>query len=211
MKIILSGYPRTKEIIPAVTYLLNKYLPNGFEITFLNNEIGVQGWSTFMRGELSRLSDRLVIVADGDFLINKPMDTRVYELLLSKVKGDVVCARLCYSSFYTPDQYTLDGEVMTLVNAPYSAVLQYCIWDREFLIDLLSHTTDPWNFESYGSEVLNKSGKKVIATKEGALSYFELGALSHEKHLDKIRVTGVGEDDIEHLVTNGYLTRDNLI
>ena len=211
MKIILSGYERTKTIMPTCAYLLEQYLPSGFDIVFLNNQGGVDEWSEYMRNYLSTLSDKLIIMGDGDMLVNCPMNKKLYKKLLSGVKGDVVCARLCYGSFYKDDEYIMKNEIMTLTDkAPYSAVLQYCIWNREFLIDLLKKTTNPWNFEDEGSKILNQSGKKVIGSLDGALSYYETGAFSHEQKSDKIRVNGVSQKDLDYLLKIGYLEKENI-
>lgn len=199
MRIILSGYARTPTIIPAVKYLLTKYLPSGFDVSFALNMGSVQLWSAFMRSYLEQVPDKYIIMADGDMLINKPMDVNMYTKLLGKMGDEVICARLCQSAFYTDDQYTLDDGIMTLSpTAPYTAVLQYCIWDREFLISILAKTSDPWNFEAVGSQEINRSGKKVIGTKDGVLSYFENGAFAHEGTTD-LRFDGLSQEDRKHI------------
>lgn len=212
MKIILSGYERSLKILPTCLYLLHKYLPKIFTAYPVINTDDVSKWSMGMRAHLLTLDDELVIMGDSDMLINSPFDEALYSKLLKLVKGEVICARLCQSSFYEENQFTMKDGIMTLrENAPYTAVLQYCIWNREFLISLLERTTDPWNFEILGSTILNNLGKKVIGTKEGALSYYEHGAFHHEKDRDKVNLSGVKREDVEYLLVNNYLMEEEIL
>lgn len=209
MKVLLSGYEGSKSILKISSYLTNKYL-NDFEVIYLNygtppdfvgtyvslnnEQGGVQNWSKDLVEYLELLKDDLVIFALDDYLINSKVDKFLYNVLLNKVKEDVVCAKLCDNSHYTPVQYDLDGLVFTLKPVEYTCTTQYTIWQRKFLIEVLKQVSTPWEFELKGTEYLNKSGNKVIGSIKPVISYYTNSCLSNRwKGID---YTGLNEKDL---------------
>lgn len=212
MKLIISGWKGSHKVIPASAYLIDKYLGNMFDVSWICNEGDANNWSAQVRDYLSTLDDELIILGMDDMLLSGPIDVRLYNKLLNLCKNDVICAKLCTSDFHKPSEYEmLDDEVMILNNtAQYSAVGQYCIWNRKFLIDLLEKTTNAWHFEGEGSRLLNATGKKVIGTKIPTIPYPDRSSMSRQWP-GKIRVTGNPDKDIEFLLANGYLQKENLL
>ena len=210
MKILLAGHEGSKCILKISSYLTNKYLSD-FEVIYLNygqapdflgtyvsldNEQigGVNSWSKYLVEYLETIKDKLVIFALDDYLINSKVDKFLYNVLLNKVKGDVVCAKLCDNSHYTPHQYTLEGLVFTLNPVEYTCTTQYTIWNKDFLIEVLKQVNNPWEFELKGTEYINKSGKKVIGSLKPVISYYTNSCLSSRwKGID---YTGINEKDL---------------
>lgn len=232
MKVIMAGYSATKKIITASSYLAGKYLLGDFDIIFLNTgdfsgklycgryvdmgNIGPapQEWLITLTEYLSNLDDELIIWGSDDFFLSKPINQNVYTTLLKKIKSsdDFVCAKLCNSLFHRESEFERIEDDMFILNntAEYSAVVQFCIWRREFLVTLLRQANSPWDFERDGSQRLNATGKKVIGTFDCALKYPTRTATSGT-HPGKVSVLGNKNEDIEFLIKNGHLNKDDLI
>jgi hypothetical protein len=230
MKIILAGHEGSKQILSASSYLLNKYI-EGFEIQFLNygqfNEKlfcgeyisldeeqfgGSKAWALYTREYLKTLDDEFIIFGLDDYLLSKELNNNIYASLLRLIIGNdyIVCARLCNSDFYKPNEYlTISNDLFILKDAQYSVTTQYCIWRRETLIDILDQVDTPWAFEIDGSQILNRTDKKVIGSFKTALEYPDASALS-TKWENKIRVAGNNEADINHLIGAGLLNKEKI-
>lgn len=228
----MAGYAATRKIITASSYLTSKYLTGDFDIIFLNTgdfsgklysgryedlgQIGPtpQEWLVALTEYLSNLDDKLIIWGSDDFFLSKPIKTKAYISLLNKIKSEenIVCAKLCNSLFHNKSEYDSIEDDMFLLNntAEYSAVVQFCIWRREFLITMLRQANSPWDFERDGSQRLNATGKKVIGTFDCALKYPTRTATSGT-HPGKVSVLGNKNEDIEFLIENGHLNKDDLI
>ena len=238
MKIFLIGYEGSKQILPASSYLIEKYLPQMFDVNFLNfgdydeNNLyrgnyvklddtqvdGSSAWSKYLREYFETLDDEYVIFALDDFLLCRELDEKVYDALLNEMNSNkkVACAKLGISPSYRPHEYQIireeDGVSIFYLNdnASYSASTQYSIWRRESLIDILYHTVDAWSFELSGSEYLNSTGQKVIGSTTTCLPYSESSAMSNRQP-SKISVLGVPNETVDDMIEKKILCESDLI
>lgn len=227
MKILLAGYKDSKQIIGASSFLVAKYLGDGFDVRWLNygpydgplfvgeyvslaiSQDGVESWARDIRRYLESLDDRLIIFALDDYLLSGPMNMHGYRELCSKMGNGIACVRLCMSDFYKPHECEQTGFIIRLTSqAEYSVTTQYCIWDRAVLIDILDQVNTPWEFEIYGSQALNSSGHSVIGRLKATLPYGEHSALS--SRWSGVNVGGLSSGDIQELIERGLLVRDRL-
>ena len=231
MKVILAGHEGSKQILSASSYLLAKYLKGDFDVYFLNygkfsgylsigkyvslDEIqqgGNSAWSKYMADYLKTLTDEFIVFALDDYLLSGHINDSIYQTLVKKMIDDdsVVCARLCTSSFYKDyERITFGyGLIVLTKDAEYSCTTQYCIWRREFLIELLGKVDTPWHFEIHGSWYLNESGKKVIGSKLPAMQYPDCSALSSK--WPGVRVIGNKGEDLNELLEAGYLNKETI-
>lgn len=231
MKVILVGYEGSKQILSASSYLLAKYLKGDFDVYFLNygsfkghlsigqyvclgaeQRGGVNFWARYIEGYLKTLKDEFIIFALDDYLLSDSINDSIYQTLIRKIISDdsVVCARLCTSSFYKDYERMIleDATIVLTKDAEYSCTTQYCIWRREFLIELLSKVDTPWHFEIHGSWYLNESGKKVIGSVIPAMQYPDCSALSSK--WPGVRITGNKGEDLNELLEAGYLKKEML-
>ena len=177
-KIILVGYPGSQFLVPASRYLTDKYLKD-FEVHWLNWVDDLKGWSTFVATYLAHLEDKNIIFALDDYLVSG-FNKEVYEKLAQKCKDDIVAVKL--------HDTTVEEHI------GYPVTTQYTIWNREFLIDLLSQTTTPWDFEIRGSNIFSRLKVKSIASPVPAIEYNTSSALSGRwKGVDW---KGVKEEDL---------------
>jgi hypothetical protein len=227
MKILLSGYEGSKFLLPASSYLINKYLGADFDVRFLNygkytgklfcgryeqlapeQVNGAKDWAKDISAYLAKLEDEFIIFGLDDYLISAPLNIINYCLMLDLIEESkrIVCARLCISNFYKVNEYSqYDDDVIILTElAQYSATTQYCIWRRDFLIELLSKVNTPWEFEIEGSKYLNQSGKKVIGLGVNPpMVYPDCSALSSK--WQGVRLCDNPKEDVEELVGAGLL------
>lgn len=232
MKIFLVGYEKSKKILPASSFLIKKYIPNSFDVYFLNygkpveihhgtylplgdvQEGGSNSWSKYLINFLSSINDEYTIFTLDDYFLSKPLNINSYNQIFNVMVNnkDVVCAKLGYSPSDKPDSYKLITDKIFVLNhnANYSVTTQYCIWNRNFLIEILKQVNTPWEFELNGSSYLNSSGKKVIGTLDTILAYPECSAIS-ARHPEKISVFANNENDIEELIEMNLLKNDELI
>lgn len=173
-KIILIGHPGSQKIVPASKYLVDKYLP-GFNQYWLNYEGPIEGWSKYLASHLKMLDDKYIIFALDDYLLNGPMEFQVP----LPMPNDVVCAKLCKS---TPEEHL-----------EYPITTQYAIWDREFLIELLSRTGSPWDFEINGSKYFPYYAKKSLLL--NCMNYDPHSCLS--PRWEGVKLDGLNEEDIK--------------
>jgi hypothetical protein len=188
MKVFLVGYPGSQIIVPASRYLTTKYLPAYFKVTYLNYKGPIKEWASSLVTFLSFLTDEKIIFALDDYLLAAPIDLGKYGDAEAEVKGDVVCVKLCKCN--EKDQ------------KEYPVTTQYCIWNREYLIDLLKEVTTPWEFEIKGSKIF---GKTSIVRE--CLDYFTNSSLS--SRWKGVRLDGLNMEDINILVTQ-YLPHNQL-
>lgn len=170
MKVIIIGYPGSQHIVPASKYLTGKYLP-GFDFHYLNWTGDKEGWSSFLSTYLSSLDDEKIIFALDDYLVNGFDKEKFKEAL--KLEP---CVKLSESTWEE--------------HQGYPVTTQYTIWNRQELIDLLSQTTTPWDFEINGSKLFK--GKSNLAT---CIHYDNHSSLSGR--WKGVNWNGVKEEDLK--------------
>lgn len=178
IKTILIGYPGSQFIRKKVEYLNNKYLPD-FDITYLNYEGDTKLWSQYLADYFETMTEEVVCFSLDDYLMNGPTDKvkldRAVELMKNK---EVVCIKLCSNT---------ENEFIE-----YPITTQYCLWKREYLIEILRQTTTPWDFEINGSKI-HYRGKDKKVLLETCIPYFTNSSLS--SRWVGMNLTGVSEED----------------
>ena len=233
MKVILNGFKTSKKIIPTSSYLINKYIPESFEIQYLNfgkynSDLygakyiscgpyrigGIKSWSKYNAKYFSTLDDEFIIFSLDDFLLTKSLNMELFNSLFDKLKENkmIGIAQLGIGSNIHQKKYDLiTDKIFNLgPNANYSVTTQWSIWRRKVLIDVLNHTNDPWDFELNGSVYFNKKNYIAIGSVPAALPYPDWSSLSN-KNKDKISILGNKESDIKNLIKLGHLQEKDLI
>lgn len=232
MNIVLAGHEGSKKILAASSALIDKYVPQEFDIHFLNfgaydgtlirgeyvqldtvQQGGASQWSAYIARYLESLPDKFIVFALDDYLMSGEVNLAIYHHILNHMENrKVICGRLCGSSFYPAGQRRmLCKDVFALKHTvEYSATTQYCIWRRKELIELLKATTDPWDFEINGSKMLNQSKYKVVATEDPAFHYPESSSLS-TRWGEKIKMVENKTKDIKWLVSAGYIIDEQIL
>lgn len=190
MKIILVGHPGSQYILEASKYLAEKYLP-GFELVYLNHTGPKEEWSKFVIEYLKTIDDKLVIFALDDYLISDSFETSLYEtaLRIFEDQKNVSNVKLCKTTYQEHQEYPV--------------TTQYTIWKRKHLIDLLGHTTDPWNFEIHGSKVFRTKDLNAVCFAKPIIKYSVFSCLS--SRWQGIRWDGVKQEDLDYIQNNNLI------
>lgn len=188
MKIVLVGHPGSQKIVPASKYLTSKYLP-GFDITYLNYEGEINGWADYVKAFMKFLTEPLVILALDDYLIADHIDMVRFEEAKALVDGNIMNAKLCRSTQEEHDEYPV--------------TTQYTIWDRHFLIWLLSQpeVNTPWEFEINGSRIFKQCHE--IAELQTCMNYGVHSCLS--SRWEGVRFDGLKDEDLTHIKEHGLI------
>lgn len=191
MKVILVGYPGSQFLVPASKYLAEKYLP-GFDLHYLNWMGLKPGWSGFVAKYLKELTDKYVIFALDDYLIEEPINMPLFQDAMSLfVKDpDTACVKLCETNYEE--------------HKSYPVTTQFTVWDREFLISLLEKTEDPWHFEIVGSSLYRETGRQSIFGTQPVLKYDVHSALS--SRWQGINWGKVKQEDLDYIKNNNLIT-----
>lgn len=181
MNVILIGYPGSQRAAMSSKYLNDKYLSIDFQYTYLNYKGPVSGWAAYLAGYLSYLQDEHIIFALDDYLVSEEINRLAYFKASREMVGDVMCVKLFHC---TEDEHK-----------QYPVTTQFTIWNREYLIWLLSQVNTPWEFEIKGSKLFDK---KVLL--RPCIKYFTNSAVSSK--WEGIRLDGLCEEDIQYIKTN---------
>lgn len=179
MDLILVGHPGSQCIVPASKYLVEKYLP--FKAHWLNWVGDIKGWSNFVGSYLAQLDCEFVIFTLDDYLVSGFNEEAYREALKKFEDKKVMCVKL----------HKTDLEE----HRGYPVTTQYTIWRREFLIDLLCITHDPWHFEITGSDVFMGMGLKSVFLEVPAITYNTSSCLSARWR--GVDLKGVNPEDME--------------
>tara|TARA_B100001287_G_scaffold75538_1_gene62711 strand:+ start:8926 stop:9756 length:831 start_codon:yes stop_codon:yes gene_type:complete len=233
MKVFLAGHRGSKKILKASSYLVKKYLPVQFEINYLNygtynyknlhgcqyinlgnfRKGGVDSWSSYLYKTFQNIDDEFIIFSLDDYFLSKNLNIENFNTLHKALKNNTnfVSAELSISpeekynkKFSSSDIYVYQNNYSFTVNT------QWRIWKREFLLEILKNTSNPWSFEIEGSKYLNNSNCFSISHCSDVLNYPEISSLSN-RNKNKISVLGNQEEDISDLIKLGYLKLNQLV
>jgi len=220
MKILLTGHPYSKMIIPASSWLWKKYSPASFKVQYLNfgdydgkiyrgeyvkladEQVGgKKTWGKYITNYVKKLKDNYVVLGCDDFLINSPINIERFKELKKLMGGNVVAARLCDVTWYPQGMYNCDdrGIVNLKKDADYNCTGQLTIWNRKALLEVLG-SGDIWDFESTGSKKMKDKGWDVVASYDPPFKYHTVSALSGSDN--NIDLSGLNAKDKKYIITN---------
>ena len=220
MKIILTGYPYSKSIIPASSWLWKKYGADGFDVQYLNfgkydgkiykgeyvelaeKQIGgTKAWGKYITDYVKTLKNKYVVLGCDDFLLNQKVNIPRYKELKKLLGGSVKAARLCDITWYPQGQYNCDarGIVSLKRTADYLCTGQLTIWDRKALLEVLG-SGHIWDFESSGSKKMKTNEWDVVASYDPPFKYSTISALTGSDN--KVDLAGLNKEDKQYIIKN---------
>ena len=226
-------------ILKIYTYLFNKYwgnykvvilgfskpafeLPANFEFVSLAEQQigGSNSWSKYLHDYFKSIPDKNIIFSLEDFLPVASPNLETINLILDLFNKDKSIGRFDLTwDLFTNCGFTqysnVNGiNVVSIPSSVYRISCQPAIWDREYLVKILSNTSDPWNFEVYGSEVSLGLSYKVLGIADSTFTKYPTkwtpkGAISRH-HPDMFNVLGLSLYCIKRLVDIGLLLEDKM-
>ena len=233
LKAFLVGHYGSKKILPASSFLNRKYLPSEIEVIYLNfgnvNKSKIQDysymsfgyfnsskkyWSANLSSILKKIKDEYILLGLDDFFLSKKLNVENFLYLYDQLinNENYISAELTLSPMEKLLDKNLDQKKTYVYPKSYgfSINTQWRIWKRKSLIYLLEHTTDAWNFEVLGSNMLNNSDNKSISSYSYVLDYPEISAVT-QRNKGKVSVFANQYKDIDEMIDLGYLKSNELI
>jgi hypothetical protein len=233
-KVLLIGYPKSKQILSFSSYLTDKYFKSGADVVYLNyGRVPVlfgghsyqrlkrisfktsNAWSRQLHLSITKLvHGDLFILGLDDYLLSKRVNEFAYRKLMSHILENKECVGAKLGLWTSYDLNTTDpiddGLYRVAQGAPWPITTQFTIWKKDFILDYLKKIDTPWEFELKGSNYLNKQSQYIIGSYDPALSYPEPSALSM-RHPKRVSVFANQDRDIDFGVENGLIKKSSLI
>lgn len=233
LKAFLVGHYGSKKILEASSFLNKKYLPREIEVTYLNfgnvtksklhnfnfRSFGYfnsskKYWSANLSSILKTINDEYILLGLDDFFLSKKLNAENFLYLFKQLTSNskYISAELTLSPMEKLLDRNLKQKKIYVYPKSYgfSINTQWRIWNRSYLISLLEKTTDAWNFEVLGSNILNNSNYKSISSYQYVLDYPEISAVT-QRNKGKVSVFANQYKDIEEMINLGYLKKSELI
>lgn len=222
----------TNWLVEIYCYLFNKYWGKEHKVVFLGFSIpeiklpenisfisldkqqfgGANSWSKYLLSFFENLEDEHLILSLEDFFPVSVPDLSVVSSITALMSKDISIGRfdLTWDTFANCRSKivgTLNDSIAVIEpdNVIYRISCQPAVWKRSYLVDILRHTTSPWDFEINGSVISTKLNHRVLALADPTFKKFPTkwvakGAVSRH-HPDKINVLGLTVETIKELVS----------
>lgn len=177
--ILVVSCDQYADVLPPFVMLWRKFWPDcPFETVLLTETIDCEGfdrvvlagkcndWSPRVVKALEKISTPYVLMVLNDYFLNAPVDTaKMLERLEQAKKFDAANLRLNPNP---PGRMPYqDSDLMEFPkNVAYSVTCQTGIWNREFLLGLAKRNKSAWQFERYGSFMLEGEKRPLLVTKQ---------------------------------------------
>jgi|ETNvirnome_6_100_1030635.scaffolds.fasta_scaffold01740_7 hypothetical protein len=229
-------------ILEPYTYLFNKYwgedykvvvlgykepnfeLPQNFKFVSMgeSQDGGAEGWSSYLYNYFNSINDEHVILTLEDFLPVAIPNVEVLDSIMNLMKYQDTVGRfdLTWDLFtnckHTPFSKLNDN--INLCEIPkgimYRVSCQPAIWKRSFLLNILKETSNPWNFEMFGSQLSDQYPEIILSIDDPTFKNFPTkwvakGAVSRH-HPGKVNVLGLTPACIKELVDLNLLDEAKL-
>jgi hypothetical protein len=182
----------------------DKYWPEGKDNVYFANEgckaslphyvaqikTGYGSWSDRLLRALKVMPDKPIFYMLEDFWITKEIDIRSYFELFERLDADSLkivtrVGHLTTLSHVQDNLYHIDEK------GKYILSLQPCFWKKEFLQSNLVKNEDPWQFETFGTDRLRRTGyksKAYFADEDWYIGAYHRGKILPEgqKYLEEI-------------------------
>lgn len=216
MKWFIVTCEASAHIRPVQEWLFKKYAPD-VSLHYLDvHSDPVKTWGRNVVkcfNKIAPIADKFVVFGLDDYLPTGPLDPA----------GLIVA--MGYIGMYDLDRFEIGAGahnklpftkgVNTFTNhgdwlaygteTPYSVSCQFAIWKLSRLREILSESTDPWNFETK-----HKCWAGCFPKGQEAFRWIEESALS-KRWKDKINVNGLNPGDVNELIALGLLDESKLI
>lgn len=217
MKWLIVTCDASAHIRPVQEWLFKKYAPD-VALHYLDvHSDPVKTWGRNVikcLNQIPTIADKYVVFGLDDYLPTSSIDfTKIHEVMGIIGMYDLDRFELGYGAH---NKAPFTKGVDTFVNhghwlaysteTPYSVSCQFSIWKLSKLREILSQSTDPWNFETK-----HKAWAGCFPKGQEAFRWIEESALSGKKWPGKINVNGLPAEDVEELIKLGLLDESKLI
>jgi len=189
-------------------------LPNDYEfISMKPTQESIDDWCKDIYSVIQNDPNEFIIFMLDDFLPIDYVNTEILNYFYDELTNNSNLVRcglgidmsfLPYRIIETFDNYSV---FELSQQSPYRITTQPSIWRKEYLLNFLSRSTNPWNFETQNNPM---DDKRIISTVGNhTFRYVEESALSG-RHPNKFNILGLRHDDIKWLLGKGLLDKNKL-
>lgn len=214
MKWLIVTCDASKHIRPVQEWLFKKYAPS-VELHYL--DVGNKPVATWGKNVLQLLPKEgmeHVVFGLDDYLPTASLDQRKFAFATIKMSTfHLDRFELGYGAHnktpFTKGRITMvhHGDWLGYgTETPYSVSCQFAIWKLSKLREILSYSTDPWDFETK-----HKCWAGCFPKGLEAFRWIEESALSGKKWPGKINVNGLQPEVVNELIGIGLLDEKKLI
>lgn len=199
-------------------------LPRNFKFVSMAERQGngADGWSSYLVDYFANNKDEHVILTLEDFLPAAAPNKKTLEGIVSLMQEDKGIGRFDLTwDLFTNCAHIPVGSLNDEVNLceipkgiMYRVSCQPAVWKRSFLVSILSQTTNPWNFEMFGSKLSDLHSERILSVDDPEYAQFPTkwvakGAVSRH-HPDMVNVLGLSTEAIKELVDLELLEEQKL-
>jgi hypothetical protein len=224
---------KTKHILKVTIPLMEKYwnveksikilgynsdgigeIPKEYEfISMKPQQENIDNWATDIYSTIRNDPNEHIIFMLDDMLQLDYINSEIFNVLLQTCRDDknIVRCALCIDLQFLPCHIIKSINDYFLIeqnqDSQYRITTQPSIWRKDYLLSILSKSTNPWQFETAHPA---NDGKRIIGTMEKfACMCMGETALS-SRYPGKFNVLGLKITDINWLVDMGVLDKNNL-
>lgn len=169
--ILFNRYWKKEQPVKIIRYEIR---PQGLPINFTNFAIGNQAdytWSSGLIKYLYHHPGELILLMLEDYFLSQPVNIKAVEMAWAYMLHHPEIAKIDLSDDRLKVDHTdyNDTFILSADDAPFQTSVQAAIWRKDFLLQFLNPTENPWQFEQKGT-------KRVIAARQaGKFSGLILG------------------------------------
>lgn len=129
-----------------------EYCPNRW--VYINNGED-KSWSTSLISYLNSIdTEYVLLLVDDTIFLNKVDNNLFMQALNFTINNNAKCLRLYPNPAPDIKIDSLYGQIDVLSEVPYITSWNNCIWQKNFLIELLKYDFNPWEFETQAGKTL---------------------------------------------------------
>jgi len=223
---------KTNHVLNVTTPLLDKYwnipksvkilgfnkpdveLPSDYEfISMRPTQLSIDDWCKDIYQTIYDDPNEFIIFMLDDFLPIDYINTEILNYYFNKLENDESLVRcglgidISFLSNRIIENYENYSVIELSHLSPYRITTQPSIWRKNYLLNFLGRSTNPWNFETQNNPM---DGKKIIQTiNSHAFRYIEESALSG-RHPNNFNILGLRPSDVKWLVNENLLDENIL-
>jgi len=183
-------------------------------ISMGEKQLSIDNWAKDIYSVIKNDPNEFIIFGLDDHLIIDYVDKTILNLLFDEMKNNesIVRCTLGIDIRFLPHKLYKQFDDFQMIeqseDSTYRITTQPSIWRKDYLLQFLNKSTNPWNFETNNNP---KDGKIIIETTDKYSSLWMKETALSNRHPGKINILGLKLDDVKEFIHLGLLDTNSLI
>jgi len=183
-------------------------------ISMGETQLSIDNWATDIYSIIKDDPNEFIIFGLDDHLIIDYVNVDILNLLFDEMKNNesIVRCTLGVDIRFLPHKLYKQFDDFKIIeqseNSTYRITTQPSIWRKDYLLQFLNKSTNPWHFETSNNP---KDGNIIIETMDKHSSRWMKETALSNRHPGKINILGLKLDDVKDFVDSGLLDPNLLI